>query len=60
MGCIVLGCLLSLGQPLPLHHNLLLVLQMLIEPSGTWELILFYLTEMRISNCEEIWKVFRE
>lgn len=30
MGCIVLGCLLPLCPPLPLHHNLLLVLQRLI------------------------------
>lgn len=30
VSCIVLGCLLPLCPPLPLHHNLLLVLQRLI------------------------------
>lgn len=45
---------------LPLHQNLLPVLQTLIETSGAWNSFLIYQNEIRINNWKEMRKVFTE
>lgn len=45
---------------LPLHQNLLPVLQTLIETSRAWNSFLIYENEIRINNWKEMRKVFTE